>query len=74
MTVQKYKCWLEGDSEKDAETLQAPDPETAAEWLCESIYDSCVPDYEVNVQDEDGTVYGVFVEVELRPRFQGRKN
>lgn len=61
--IQKFICWFERHPGDNSE-IQAPDHETAAEWYVESEvpYSDVDEEYNVDVQAEDGTVYGVTVE------------
>lgn len=76
MKVQKYKCWPsdEQPNEENTFTYTTSSPEAAAEFLCEEYKDCWTgDDVQVDVEAEDGTVYGVTVEVQRPVQFHAQR-
>lgn len=71
MKVQKYTCWLSTDDEPtelNKYTYTAPSPEVAAEFLAEDVHATrgfTSDEIFVDVEAEDGTVYGITVGVHV---------
>ena len=76
MKSKLYKCRFNDIAAAGIEgEYVAQSPELAAEYFCEDEVDvHCSDEILVDVEAEDGTVYTVTVEAQVKPSFQSKKN